>query len=80
MVYTVDQFLNESKKYPITIEMDGLYVPVDVGLFLAAAKISGAQLQAIYATQMDYQGSRILVLTNITWDTFLQTSHSTKPN
>lgn len=80
MVYTVDEFLSESKRCPVVIEMDGLYVPIDVGLFVATSKICGACIKAIRVTPIDYSGIRLLVLAGITWDAFLQTIHSAQPN
>jgi hypothetical protein len=73
MDYTKDQFISEAKKYPVVMRLDTLFVPVDVPAFIAAASIAGVIIKTITMWPHDYQGTRVMVLSGITWDAFAQT-------
>lgn len=80
MDYTKDQFLSESKKYPVVMRVSTLFVPVDVPAFIAAVSIAGVIIRTISMWPHDYQGTRVMVLTGIAWDAFVQTSPSHTEN
>lgn len=72
MDYTPEQLKTESIKFPVVVKVDGMHVPVDVPTLLTAIAHSGVRVRSFTMWYFDTGGVRLLVLSGIAWEAFIQ--------
>lgn len=68
MDFTIDQFKELAAKFPVVVRLDGVYVPVDVPMFIAALDISGVAARSFSLFRFEHSGAAIYVLSGIAWE------------